>query len=191
MITKPQYSLPLLPEEHEDFPNIGSLQLITTRGLVPSDWQQLRELRLETLSHYGDIYTNYYRAIEIETNYFWKDLCNETDGHCFFGLFILEKLVGAMRVMTWEEDPSGETALWLSAYMKAEYRSRGLARNLYLAREKWTREKGYKRAVFYILEGNQRSMAIHEKHGARYMYTSEMEWYGGPKAPWRWYEKTL
>jgi RimJ/RimL family protein N-acetyltransferase len=182
----------LVPETTEDFPDLGSLNLVTTRALNVEDATAFRTLRLETLQFYGEIFANYRQEMEKKPLEFWREFCTETGDRCLFGLFILGKLTGVMGAQKWDEDNTGKTTLWSYSYLRPEYRGRGLAASLYQSREKWTKENSrFERAVFYIREESLRSRQIHEKHGAHYLYTKQMQWYDGPWAPWRWYEKQL
>jgi len=160
------------------------------RILTSSDSEAFRALRLEAVQSFGEIFANYYRNMEARQDDFWRRFCTETEDQCLFGLFGENKLIGVVGVEKWDKDETGKAALWTYAYLKPEYRGRQLASALYRAREEWTkRHSRYERAVLSIQEESVRSIEIHERHGARYLYTEQMRWYDGPPAPWRWYEK--
>lgn len=168
------------------------VEQFTVRVLNAGDGNAFRAIRLEALKNEGQLFGPTYENENAVTDTgWWNERCTETKESCFFGLFANGDLIGIMGAKKWAQDDKGETALWWSAFLKKEYRSQGLATPLYEAREQWTIEHQFKRAVFFILDGNQRSMDIHEKQGAQYTSTELMEWPDRPTLPWRWYEKRL
>jgi len=96
-----------------------------------------------------------------------------------------------MGAKQWDQDDTGKTALWWTAYLRSECRGLGHAAELYKLRKEWTIRRGFVRAVFFILEGNHRSTEIHERHGARFMYSEAIPWPDRPTNTWRWYDKNL
>ena len=164
----------------------------TVRILSANDGNAFRAIRLEALKNEGHLFgPTYEKENAITDTQSWRERCSETKDSCFFGLFDKGNLIGIMGTKKWDKDNTGETALWWSAFLKKEYRGQGLATHLYESREQWTIEHQFKRAVFFILDGNRRSTEIHEKQGAKLMYVEPMEWPDRPIAPWRWYEKRL
>lgn len=165
---------------------------LLTRALNPADADAFRTLRLETLISYGEVFAKYYENMVERPADFWAEFCTETPDKCLFGLFDAGRLVGVMGVEKWERDKKERTALWTYAYLQPAYRGQKNAQSLYAAREDWTKNKGgYKRAVLSILEERGRSIDIHAKNGARFLFAESLQWYDGPAATWHWYEKIL
>jgi len=166
------------------------MNCFTTKILRAADSEAFRALRLEAVQSFGDIFANYYQNMLGRPDDFWRRFCTETADQCLFGLFDGDRLIGVVGAEKWDKDETGKTALWTYAYLKPEYRGKKLAQELYRAREEWTKKHPrYERAVLSIQEESVRSIEIHEKHGARYLYTEQTRWYDGPSAPWRWYKK--
>ena len=160
----------------------------SVRVLDANDTNAFRFLRLHALKTEGELLGPAYED-EITMSYEqWKERVTPTeDMHCF-GLFDRHNLVGVMRVAPWEGDVSGSTALWGGAYLKSEYRGQNLAKPLYMEREKWTlAHPVYTSAVLFIKHDNDRSKAIHLRHGAELMFNRNMEWPHREPAVWNWY----
>jgi RimJ/RimL family protein N-acetyltransferase len=160
---------------------------ITVRTLNESDAEALRDIRLHCLKTVGEFMGPTYESESKRTLDEWKAVARETTDKAVFGLFNGTQLIGIMRAMKYDEDPSGQTALWGMTYLMPEYRSAGIAAPLYKAREEWTKQR-YNRAMFFIREDNQRSQEIHLKHGAEYICTRQMNWPDRPNVGWRWFE---
>jgi RimJ/RimL family protein N-acetyltransferase len=161
------------------------------RELNEDDWSLYRELRLHALETEGEWFGPTYETEKEYPISDWRHRCQSSPTQCLFGLFDREKLVGAFSARRWEEDPTGNTALWGAAYVRPEYRGKGYARDLYIARTAWTKDHGFQSAMLFIRKGNKRSTEIHSKHGAIYEKTEEMSWPGRPSSTWHWYKVPL
>lgn len=167
-------------------------QKLAARELAEKDFLPYKKLFLRALQEEGQLFGPTYEDRIKMSDEEWQQRFNPTPDHRYFGLFDREKIVGVLFASRWEEDKSGKTALWGSAYIIPEYRGQGLGEPLYKAREEWTsKHPRFKRAVFFILEGNKRSTEIHEKQGATHVSTETMTWPHRPPALWRWYEKSI
>jgi len=175
-------------------PNLGNVERFISRVLNANDRNAFRAIRLEALKNDSNLLGPSYEEENKLTDNQWCQRCTETNDSCFFGLFDKDQLIGIMSAKKWDGDKEERTVLWGSVYLKPEYRGRKIAEKLYKTRLEWTKRNPnqFKRAVFFIHEANIRSREIHEKQGAKYMFTRPMQWWAnGPIAPWHWYEKEL
>lgn len=173
---------------------MANVERFIARALNANDVTAFRAIRLEALQIDGNIIGPSYEEENKLTDDQWRQRCTETNDSCFFGLFDQDQLIGIMSAKKWDEDKEGRTVLWGSTYLKSEYRGRKIAEKLYKVRLEWTKRNPnqFRRAVFFIHEENIRSREIHEKQGAKYMFTKSMQWWAsGPIALWHWYEKKL
>lgn len=165
-------------------------RLYEVRELTPFDAEELREIRLESLRHYGAIFDNFHKKESEKPLSYWIEQSTQTPDHCFFGLFDEDELIGVMAARKWEERPDDRIAFWWGNYTKPAYRGIGAARSLYQLRAAWTARQGFKTAVFYILDGAARPTEIMLKHGAVKTHSEPMRFFDGPEALWNWYEIT-
>lgn len=172
--------------------DIRTAHKIVARELTARDWPFYRELRLRALKEEGHLFGPHYDTEIRMSNEEWENYCTAKPNHRLFGLFDSKELIGALYSTQWDQDKTGKTALWGSAYIVPEYRGKGMGKPLYQAREKWTSEHPtFKRVLFYIIDGNKRSMEIHEKNGAHHITSKTMIWPHKPPTLWHWYEKQL
>jgi GNAT superfamily N-acetyltransferase len=161
------------------------------RELTVIDAEDLREIRLESLRHYGEIFRNFYEEEAQKPIEYWIKQCTETQSHCFFGLFHDGELVGVMASRQWEERPGEPIAFWWGNYTRPDFRHLGAAKVLYQKRIEWTKARGFERAFVYVLDGADRPESILQKLGGQKMYSQEMRFAGGPPALWHWYDVPL
>lgn len=172
--------------------NIKIAQRVVARELTARDWPFYKELRLRALKEEGHLFGPHYNTEVKFSNKEWETYCTPNSDHRIFGLFDDSKFVGSLYSTKWDQDKSGQTALWGSAYVAPEYRGLGLGRPLYLAREQWTaKHPAFAKVLFYIIDGNKHSMEIHEKNGAKRITSKTMIWPHKPPTLWHWYEKPL
>ena len=170
----------------------GKMSVIHTRVLLPSDAQNLREVRLDALQKEGRLFASSY---DIESEFpfeYWERKCTDDGKHCAMGLFDGAGLIGISLVVPYDNDTSGKTGLLGQSYIKHEYRGKGLGNLLYSARMKWILEKSsFESAVVYVRDGNGVSTALNRKAGAQYLETREMMCGDGQLALWHWYKFPL
>lgn len=157
----------------------------TVRPLTAFDAEDLRDIRLESLRHYGAIFDKFHAQESAKPSQYWNELCKDTRNGCFFGLFYGDELAGVMGAKTTQDDPNA--ALWYGNYTRPAYRGMGAVGPLYQLRADWTRDSGYKAALLYILDGATRPQAIIERMGAKRIHSEQMRFAGGPPALWHWY----
>jgi GNAT superfamily N-acetyltransferase len=165
---------------------------MSVRQLRPSDAHAFRAIRLDALRTEENLFTATYKD-EVAVPYGeWGKRLEHTQDTRYFGLFDRKEIVGIMRAIPWNEDATGSTALWGTAYVRPTYRDRGLAAPLYHEREKWTSEHPrYTNTVMWIKKGNSRSSGIHLKRGAEYMFSRELSFPGRPAETWELYRQPL
>lgn len=165
---------------------------LAARPLHAGHGEAFRILRLEALQHSGN-YLSLFKEEHKHTAAQWRQRCLDAHHHRVFGLFDGERLLGALAAMKWDDpewpdEEKGHTVLWGSAYLTPACRGQKMMAPLYQAREEWTKER-FRRAVFFIREGNTRAVEIHEKRGAQFLYAKPMRWADGSYGPARWYQK--
>jgi RimJ/RimL family protein N-acetyltransferase len=177
----------------------------TIRPLTTDDAAAYRALRKKILAigdgrYFSDSYEREERLSESQ----WRDWCTETPEHCIFGVFHRHHLIGVMMV-TRQGAAEDRTVEWEAIWLDPRYRRQGIARRAYEQVERWTLDHGYDRVALYIRADNQRSLDIHRRQGACYIYTKPGEmWADGSigdthafvldlqaSTPERRYQKTL
>ena len=148
----------------------GRMSGVYTRVLLPSDAQNLREVRLEALQKEGRLFASSY-AIESKFPFEnWERKCTEDDKHCAMGLFAGAGLIGISLVVPYDNDTSGKTGLLGQSYME---------------------KSSFESAVVYVRDDNGVSIALNRKAGAQYLETREMMCGDGQLALWHWYKFPL
>ena len=155
------------------------------RELVPEDATTLREIRLETLQHYGDLFSKLYEEEKKKSLDYWTDQATEKLERCYFGLFDEDKMIGVNAARLWEENP--KLALGWGNFLRPEYRGQRVAKLLYQARMNWVEESGLDGLIVYLLDGNVRPTEIFNKQGAKRIFSRKMSFSGGPEALFHWY----
>lgn len=163
----------------------------SARALTPVDADDLRDIRLESLRHYGAIFDNFHAQESLKPASYWEQQTTPTPHHCFFGLFFNDELVGVMAARRWEKDPTGKTALWWGNYTKPDFRGLRATKALYQKRIDWSRRQGMVRAMAYVLDGTERPASILRKIGSKIIRSEEMRFADGPPALWHWHEVPL
>lgn len=172
-------------------PEIRPEELFETRALTIFDAEDLREVRLESLRHYGKIFENFHAREAQKPIEYWEKQCTETAEHCFFGTFFNDELVGVSAARKWEELPKDHVALWWGNYMKREYQDIGASRQRYIQRIEWCKRRGFSKAVLYVLDGATRPESIIQKLEGQKIDSRKMSFADGPEALWHWYELNL
>jgi RimJ/RimL family protein N-acetyltransferase len=118
----------------------------------------------------------------------WRELL-DGNGKCIFGLFDNTQMVGFAAVLTWQNDPSGQSGLMAMDYIDAKYRGRHLSKLLYEARINWAiNHTPFKRLVISHKEGNEASRRANQAFGFKFIGNKLIEWPDGSKAPDHTYE---
>ena len=129
--------------------------------------------------YFGSSYT---REDGFQTETDWRNWCKPCPEHSLFGIFHGKELIGVMGAVQ-SGRPEEKTVEWEATYLKEEYRFYGLAKTCYEAVKAWTIQQGYKRAIVYIREDNERSRQIRERQGFQYTHTIRNEkWADGSTA---------
>jgi RimJ/RimL family protein N-acetyltransferase len=119
---------------------------IEVRALSTSDWAALKEIRLRALRTERGLFFSTPEAEQHDTDDQWRER-TQNPNRQMFGVFDGARLVGMTGVITARDDPSGETAMFISSYLMPEYRGRGLTRLMYEARLQWVNAQGRYRRV--------------------------------------------
>lgn len=149
---------------------------VVTRPLRMDDSDVYFALRGKILDigdgkYFSDSYT---REQELTTDQQRRDWCAETEDHCIIGTFVDEELIGVMMI-TRQGPPGSPIVEWEATWLDPKYRGYGIARPAYETVIQWTKEHGYKYAVVYIRDENERSLKIRRNQNFTYLYTKEPE----------------
>ncbi len=104
----------------------------TIRALNQDDWQSFSAIRLEALKNNHGVFGSNYAK---EANYLqqdWQSWFPESGG-CVFGLFNRKDIIGTISVYTYNDDPSGKTAIVCAVYVRPDHQGKGYSRLLYKA----------------------------------------------------------
>jgi RimJ/RimL family protein N-acetyltransferase len=129
---------------------------IACRILTPDDAKAYRDIRLEAL--FGDDAKDFRADREEERAYSiaqWQEVCTETCDHAAFGAFVDGELAGIMLATKWPRDE--QAVRWHAAYITPAFRGGKVKKDLFGLCEDWSVKHGFKRAVFAIFDGNERS----------------------------------
>jgi RimJ/RimL family protein N-acetyltransferase len=141
------------------------LAAIVIRPFDRLEWDIFKSLRLQALRDEPGVFAATYDSAAALSPEEWQDTI-QGPGHQVFGLFDGARLIGITAAFTWQEDPSGETALLAMSFIIPEYRGRGLSRLLYQARLDWIRAHSqFKRVVVFHRESNETSRRAIHRHG--------------------------
>jgi RimJ/RimL family protein N-acetyltransferase len=157
------------------------------RQLEATDWQLLKEIRLDALSAAPTAFGSSLAGESTRPDSEWQDRLSDSN-RAYFCLF------------TDDGQPIGLTAIYgtidgaavlVASYIKEAYRGRGLSALLYNARIGWARVNGFKKAIVSHREDNLISKAANQRAGFRYTHTEERIWADGKSIPEVFYELTL
>ena len=173
-------------------PDLSRIHHFTVRQLNENDGGAFKAIRLEALQVDGRYFGASYEEEAKLTSEQWRQRCRATEDHCIFGLLNNDKLIGVLEATKWPGDKEGKTVLWGAAYVNQNYREKGAATPLYVARLAWSKQRAqFNAAVFFIREGNRRSKEIHEKQGAIHTHDEPKRWADGTMAMAHWYRTEL
>lgn len=147
--------------------------MLTARILTTDDAPNLRQLRLEYLHlpKFRGIYNNLLeKEADAPTNY-WNDLATPTDTRAWFGLFNGRTQIGINYGRLWEEDESGKSVFGGGAYVRPEWSGRGFSAPLYIERNRWAYEKGFRRIVVFLFDKDVRSIEMWQRQGAEHLFS--------------------
>jgi L-amino acid N-acyltransferase YncA len=142
---------------------------MTIRALGGDEWQQFRDLRLAALKAVPGVYGTRYEDALSRTEAVWRSTVRGPSNQSF-GLFDDQvdgqALVGITSVFTWDEDPTGRTAILASSFIMDAYRGRHLSRMLYDVRIAWIRAHGqFTRIVVGHRASNEPSKRANQHYG--------------------------
>jgi len=163
--------------------------MINSRQLVASDAKALREIRLETLAHYGNLFARSYEIKKQKPLAYWRELAKGSDKATYFGLFDGPRLVGINAGRVWEENP--QLALGWGSFIKLGYRGKGYSVLPWEARRKWAVERGLNGIIFYMLKENHRGIEIVKSRGAKHVFDRPLSFDGGQSTMFMWYVAPL
>jgi RimJ/RimL family protein N-acetyltransferase len=138
---------------------------ITIRALEADEWEQFRDVRLAALKAVPGVYGTRYEDALLRTETAWRSTVKGPSNQSF-GLFDGQALVGITSVFTWEEDPTGNTAILASSFIADPYRGRRLSQMLYDIRIAWIKDHGqFTRIVVGHRASNEPSRRANQHYG--------------------------
>jgi RimJ/RimL family protein N-acetyltransferase len=153
--------------------------MIEIRQLQKNDWQDYRAIRPEALKAHPDLYSSNYAKESEYTNTLWQDrLTDKTCG--IFGLYDGSKIIGLTGVITLNNDPKTNTAIFVMSYIHPDYRGQGHAQKLYKARINCAvHNPDIHKIQVSHQEGNQPSKAANQKAGFQFVNKNKIMWPDG------------
>jgi len=164
---------------------------LAIRTLGADDVLAFRAIALEALNRDGHFFATDLAREAMRHPQGWVALCAETPDRAAFGAFAGDQLLGIMAARAWEEDPSGNTVCWGSAFVQPARRRTGIGRFLYGTREQWSKQRGFASAVMAIRADNARSIAVHAANGAVRFGETTMRYADGTDGATFWFRKPL
>ncbi|MBS0560314.1 MAG: GNAT family N-acetyltransferase [Proteobacteria bacterium] len=164
---------------------------ISIRALGADDMRAFRTIALEALNRDGHFFATDLGREAMRHPLGWAAMCAEAPDRAAFGAFAAGRLVGIMAARAWEEDPSGNTVCWGSAFVQPAHRRTGIGRFLYGTREQWSKQRGFASAVMAIRADNARSIAVHSAAGATRFAETTMRYADGTDGATLWFRKPL
>jgi len=161
---------------------------ISIRPLERYEWQILRDFRLAALKATPGVFGSAYGKEIEHSPETWQDKIGGP-GHQVFGLFADDHLIGITGVITWREDPSGESAFLVMSFIVPQYRGQGLSRLLYEARISWIRaHPQFKRIIVGHRASNEPSRRANQRHGFQFVKQLSHTWPDGSTEDELFYE---
>jgi RimJ/RimL family protein N-acetyltransferase len=152
---------------------------IVIRALQPSEWETLREFRLESLKAAPGVFSISYEAVAAQSPEDWKALAKGPD-HQVFGLFDEDRIIGMTGVFRYGEDATGQTAQLVMSFILPQYRGRGLSSMFYDARLAWIRaQPQFRRVLVSHRKSNETSRRANQRHGFVQTKTAPHTWPDG------------
>lgn len=152
---------------------------ILIRPFDRSEWDVFRNLRLQALRDEPGVFAASYDWAATLSPEEWQDTI-QGPAHQVFGLFDEARLIGITAAFTWQDDPSGETAVLAMSFIIPEYRGRGLSQLFYEARLNWIRAHSqFKRVVVSHRESNEISRRANQRYGFSVLRRASQKWPDG------------
>jgi hypothetical protein len=171
---------------------------VTIRTLTSADAERYKAIRLHALDVSGHYFTADRQDEMDRPQEAWAAVCAETCVPLRKVIIAAEelsnsgrasRLVGVLSATEWIDDPSGTTVRWGSAYILPTYS--GIGHHLYPVREAWSFAAGFRQAVFTVRADNERSLAIHLRHGAVIEKECDSQFADGSHGPLLWLRKPI
>ncbi|HEX9956487.1 MAG TPA: GNAT family N-acetyltransferase, partial [Fibrella sp.] len=137
------------------------------RQLEATDWQLLREIRLDALKKEPTVFGSSLSGESERPDSEWQNRLADSN-RAYFCLFTDGGETVGLTAVYGTIDGS---AVLVASYIKEAYRGRGLSSLLYNARIGWARANGFKKAIVSHREDNLISKAANQRAGFRYTHT--------------------
>lgn len=136
---------------------------ITIRQLKLEDWQDFKLIRLHALKESPQSFGAKYEKAITKSKENWEDPLKHSD-RALFGLFDDKKIIGLGFIRVSEEN-TNEAGLYM-AYIRPEYRGKGLSKKLYEARIEWALKRKDIDTIFtYNYIDNKAAQAMNKAFG--------------------------
>ncbi len=152
---------------------------ISIRKLGDDDWREFSEVRLRALKTDPQVFGSNYEFESKFTEDDWRRRLERVDSAIFM-LFDGENPVGITGVSVFDEDPSGETAIFWGSWLAPGFRRRSLSGLMYETRILWAKARPkIKRIIVSHRASNTASKFANQKHGFVFTRTHEKIWTDG------------
>ena len=138
---------------------------IGVRALQAADWEVFRTIRLEALRTEPGVFSAKH-DVEAAQDQAWWEVRMRSSRHQVFGAFASGEPVGTIGAFTWNEDPSGATAILAMLFVRQGSRGQGVTGPLFSAALDWARgQPGFRQVVVAHRASNIASMRSILRHG--------------------------
>ncbi|WP_180115873.1 GNAT family N-acetyltransferase [Acinetobacter sp. YH12140] len=134
---------------------------VTVRPTVESDWEILKNLRLEALQDSPDAFTATYEKTKTHSEFEWRDRAAQKIPCQFLLAFDGIRAVGMAGGIIDEQHEFNVVAMWVHE----NYRGKGVADLLISHLKKYAANQGYTKIVLRVELGNLRAIQFYSKQG--------------------------
>lgn len=152
---------------------------ISIRKLGVDDWRVFSEVRLIALKTDPQVFGSNFERESKFTKFDWRERLQSEDSAIFM-LFDGTAPIGITGVSVFDEDPSGQTAIFWGSWLAPGYRRKGLSALIYQTRIEWAKARPeIKRIIVSHRASNTASKFANQKHGFVFTRTHEKTWVDG------------
>jgi RimJ/RimL family protein N-acetyltransferase len=152
---------------------------IVVKQLAIDDWQDFKEIRLESVRLHNDVLGMSYDVESNKDDSYWKDVLSDIYNGAVFGLYDEEKIIGLTGVFRHREYRA-DTAILVMSYIRKDYRGLELSDLLYKARINWAKsQEDITRIWVGHRAGNEASRRANQRHGFVLISTENMTFGNG------------
>lgn len=152
---------------------------ISIRKLNEDDWRVFSEVRLRALRTDPQVFGSTYERESKFTEAEWRERL-QSENSAIFMLFDDQTPIGMTGASVFNEDPSGQSAIFWGSWLAPDFRRKGLSELMYKTRIEWAKARPeIKRIIVSHRASNTASKFANQKHGFVFTRTHEKVWVDG------------